>query len=499
MLRRLRAEPWDVLVVGGGATGLGVALDAAARGYRTALVEQGDFAEATSSRSTKLIHGGVRYLQQGNIALVRESLRERGRLLRNAPHLVHPLAFVIPHYQRWERPWYGVGLKLYDWLAGDWGVGETRHLTREELLEKMPTLQSRGLRGGLLYHDAQFDDARLAIALARTSVDHEGVVANYVRATRLLKQDGRVAGVEVRDLEDGSEFEIRAKVVVNAAGIFSDEVRHLDEPSTPRLLQHSQGAHVVLPGSFLPGGCALLAPRTDDGRVFFAIPWHGRTLIGTTDTPVTEPRMEPRPQADEIAFLLAHASRYLTAKPTETDILSVFAGVRPLVKAQRDGVVTSALSRSHQVLVSRAGLVSIIGGKWTTYRQMAEDTIDEAAKVGGLRSVSSPTADLKLHGWTSVQVSEGLSISNNSELLHERLPYCVDEVLSAVRHEMARTVADVLSRRLRALLLDARASVEVAPRVAALMAAELGRDASWVRGQVEEFRKLATGYVLGKT
>ena len=496
MLQRLRAEPWDVLVVGGGATGLGVAVDAAARGYRTALVEQGDFAEATSSRSTKLIHGGVRYLQQGNIALVREALRERGRLLRNAPHLVHPMPFVIPHYQWWERAWYGVGLKLYDWLAGDSSVGETRHLTREDLLEKIPTMQPRGLRGGLLYHDAQFDDARLAIALARTCADRGGVVVNYVRATRLLKQDERVAGVAARDLEDGMEFEIRAKVVVNAAGIFSDEVRHLDEPSAPRLLQHSQGAHVVLPGSFLPGACALLSPRTDDGRVFFAIPWNGRTLLGTTDTPVTEPHMEPRPQAAEIAFLLAHAARYLTTPPAESDILSVFAGVRPLVKSQSDGALTSALSRSHQVLVSRSGLVTIIGGKWTTYRQMAEDTIDQAAKVGELRPVSSATADLKLHGWTNAQVTEGLSNSNNSEFLHERLPYRVEEVLSAVRHEMARTVADVLSRRLRALLLDARASVEAAPRVAALMAAELDRDASWERGQIDAFEKLAAGYVF---
>ena len=510
MLQRLRDEPaaWDVLVIGGGASGLATAVEAAARGYRTALVEQADFAQATSSRSTKLIHGGIRYLQQGRLSLVRESLRERGHLLRNAPQLVRRLPFILPLYAWWERPFYGAGLKLYDQLAGHLAVGPSKYLSREATLEHMPTLARDGLRGGILYHDGQFDDARLAITLAQTVADLDGAIVNYVKVVALLKQNGRVCGATVRDVESGEEFEVRARVVVNATGVFSDEVRRLDDRAAPELLTLSQGAHIVLDKSFLPGGCALIVPRTSDGRVFFAIPWHDRVLLGTTETPVSKAVLEPLPLRVEIEFLLAHAARYLAKAPTAKDILSAFAGLRPLVKS---GVgKTSKLSRSHQVVAAPSGLVSLLGGKWTTSRLMAEDAVDQAAAVGGLATRMSPTRNLRLHGWREAgdgkpelaeygsDAEELLAVCEIAaeQLLHPRLPYSAGQVLWAVRQEMARTVEDVLSRRLRALPLDAQAAIEMAPPVARLMAAELGRDEAWKKQQVSDFQKLALHYLF---
>lgn len=510
MLQRLRDEPgvWDVLVIGGGASGLATAVEAAARGYRTALVEQGDFAQATSSRSTKLIHGGIRYLQQGRLSLVRESLRERGHLLRNAPHLVHKQSFILPLYKFWERPFYGTGLKLYDRLAGELGIGCSKHLSRTEVLARMPALARDGLRGGILYQDGQFDDARLAITLAQTVADLDGVVANYVKVVALLKQDDHICGATVRDVESGEEFEVRARVVVNATGVFSDEFRRLDDAAAPELLTMSQGAHIVLDKSFLPGGNALIIPRTADGRVFFAIPWHDRLLLGTTDAAVSEAVLEPRPLRIEVEFLLAHAARYLAVAPTVKDILSAFAGLRSLVKSSV--AKTSKMSRSHQVVVAPSGLVSLLGGKWTTSRFMAEDTVDQAAVVGGLAARVSLTKTLRLHGWRDVgdgppelaeygsEAEKLITLSEDvgEKLLHPRLSYCVSQVHWAVHHEMARTVEDVLSRRLRALMLDAQAAMEMAPQVAHILATELGRDETWEKQQVAGFRNLALHYLF---
>jgi glycerol-3-phosphate dehydrogenase len=510
MLRRLREEPgvWDVLVIGGGASGVATAVESASRGYRTALVEQADFAQATSSRSTKLIHGGVRYLQLGRLSLVRESLRERGHLLRNAPHLVRRLPFLLPLYAWWERPFYGAGLKLYDKLAGELALGFSKHLSRTETLAQMPAIAREGLRGGILYDDAQFDDARLAITLAQTVANLNGVAVNYVRVVSLLKQNNRVCGVTVRDSESGEEFEARARVVVNAAGIFGDEVRRLDNGATPELLTLSQGAHIVLDRSFLPGGCALIVPRTSDGRVFFAIPWHDHVLIGTTETAVSAAVLEPRPLRSEIEFLLSHAARYFAKAPVTADILSAFAGLRPLVK--RGVGKTSSLSRSHQVVVAPSGLVSIIGGKWTTSRLMAEDTVNQAAIVGGLAARPSPTKTLRLHGWREggdtkpelveygTDARELIALCENmgDKLLHPRLPYRLGQVHWAVRQEMARTVEDVLSRRLRALPLDAQAAIEMAPQVARVIAAELGRGEDWEKQQIAHFRELALHHLF---
>jgi glycerol-3-phosphate dehydrogenase len=506
LLTRLdEPKPWDFLVVGGGATGLGTAVEAASRGYRTLLVEQHDFAKGTSSRSTKLIHGGVRYLQQGNVSLVLEALHERGLLLRNAPHLVHNLSFVVPTYDWWEGPFYGVGLKLYDMLAGRMGLGPSRFLSREQTLEIIPTLEPEGLRGGVMYHDGQFDDARLAVTLLRTLLGLDGVALNYMPVVSLLKENGLVRGAVIRDAETGTEREVHARVVINATGIFADDLRRMDEPASEPILALSQGIHLVLDRSFQPGDSAILVPHTDDGRVLFAVPWHGRVIVGTTDTPISERSLEPRALQEEIEFLLTHIARYLTRDPAPSDVLSCFAGLRPLVRGG-EGMKTAALSRDHTLLISPSGLVTITGGKWTTYRRMGEDTVTQAALLAGLPEFPSGTAELRLHGWSAEVDPYGSDSAAVSKLaedrlewrepLHPRLPYRLCEVVWAVRQEMARTVEDVLARRTRALLLDARASAEAAPIVARLMAAELGRDAEWEQRQVEAYREVARGYWL---
>lgn len=496
---------WDVIVIGGGASGLGAAVDAATRGYATLLLEAHDYAKGTSSRSTKLIHGGVRYLAQGNIHLVRESLHERGLLKRNAPHLVHDLGFVVAAYQSWRLPFYGVGLKLYDALAGNLNLRASRFLSRNMALGQVATLKRAGLKGGILYFDGQFDDARLAVTLLRTLQDHGGVALNAAAVTGLVKTAGRVAGVEVRDTETGDTFTARGHVVVNATGIFADGVRRMDDPQSTPLLSPSQGVHIVVDRRFLPGDTALMVPRTEDGRVLFAVPWHGRTLIGTTDTPVPDIAIEPRPLAEEIDFILRTAAAYLEPAPQRSDILSVFAGLRPLVKAA-PGEDTKKLSRDHVIRVSDSGLVTLTGGKWTTYRKMAEDVIGQAATVGGLHTAKCVTESLHLHGhdadtsddhWRVYGSDADVmrALPGSDRVLHNDLPYVEAEVRWAVRYEQARTVEDVLARRLRALLLDARAAVAMSPRTAEIMAEELGRDADWRAEQVAAFTALAEGYL----
>jgi len=487
--------PWDVCVIGGGATGLGAALDAVTRGYRTVLVERHDFAKATSSRSTKLIHGGVRYLRQGRIPLVMEALRERGILWRNAPHLVHPLEFIIPARAVWETPFYATGLAIYDMLAGAEGMAHSRILSAAEVLHRLPGLSPKGLRHGIAYTDGQFDDARLAIALAQTIAEHGGTVLNYASVISLLHRKGRIAGVRIRDEETGAERDIPARVVINATGVFTDSIRRMDEPAAPPIIAASQGAHVVLPIECLGGSSALMIPRTSDGRLLFAIPWHGRLILGTTDNAVREVTAEPRPMEAEIDFILGTAARFLAAPPERSQILSVYAGLRPLVRGGRavpraPGVLgasgTATVSREHAIFISAAGLVTITGGKWTTYRKMAQDTIDRAARSAGLPPRPCRTATLPLHA---------AGTPPPGPLIHPRLPYGEGEVLRAVRTEMAQSVEDVLARRTRALLLDAAASIEAAPRVARLLAPELGRDDAWVAHQVASYSSLARNYL----
>ena len=502
---------WDIIIIGGGATGLGAAVDSASRGYSTLLLEQEDFAKGTSSRSTKLIHGGVRYLQQGNLSLVVESLHERELLFRNAPHLVHHQSFVVPTYEWWEGPFYGIGLKLYDALAGKMGIGTSKILTREETLAEIPTLEPAGLRGGVIYYDGQFDDARLAITLAQTAIDHGGCVLNYTKVVSLTKKDGYIQGVIAQDQESGREYEMKGKVVINATGPFVDTIRRMDDPESDTIIMPSQGVHIVLDKTFEPGESAIMVPHTDDGRVLFAVPWHDRVIVGTTDTPLESIEMEPRPLSEEIDFLLSHAAKYLTKNPGPRDILSAFAGIRPLIQAKAHRH-TASLSRDHHLNISTAGLITIAGGKWTTYRKMGEDTIDQAARVADLEKKPSRTQDLHLHGWLEdAEKDQVYSVYGSNrehigtfersdpslkEKIHGNLPYRRAEVVWAVRHEMARTLEDVLARRTRCLLLDARASMKIAPAIAALMVQELGKDKSWADQQVKAYRKLARGYLI---
>ena len=511
-------DRWDVLVIGGGATGLGVAVEAASRGLRTLLVEQHDFAKGTSSRSTKLAHGGVRYLEQGRVGLVLEALRERGRLRANAPHLVHRRPFVVPCYRWWAKPYYGLGLKLYDLLATGHRFGRSRLLSREETLRHLPTIASEGLRGGVLYYDGQFNDARLAINLARTAVEQGATVINYLRVTDLIGTgrgaDASLSGAVVRDRESGREHRLQARTIINATGVFADDVRRMDDPEASPLLRPSQGTHLVLDRSFLPGESAMMIPRTDDGRVLFAIPWLDRVIVGTTDAPTGAPVMEPDPTVDELEFLLNHAARYLKGSPGPEDVRSVFAGLRPLVDTT-DTSDTSELSRSHTLCVSPRGLITITGGKWTTYRQMAEDTIDCAVARAGLEARPSSTKTLRLHGWHDHADTFGALQRYGAEApalrrlmrrqeslaapLHPDLPFRKAEVVWAARHEMARTVEDVLARRTPALFINAEASIEAAPDTARLLARELDREASWTREQVQAFQELAAGYRMPTT
>ncbi|MFZ7126234.1 MAG: FAD-dependent oxidoreductase [Desulfobacterales bacterium] len=514
MIERIAFErdPWDLIVIGGGATGLGVAIDGASRGYRTLLLEQSDFAKGTSSRSTKLVHGGVRYLQQGNVSLVLEALRERGLLMRNAPHLVRNLSFIVPNYDWWEGPFYGVGLKLYDLLAGKHGIGVSKTLSKEKTLEYIPTIETQGLRGGVIYYDGQFDDARLAVNMAQTVFEQGGTPVNYMKVTGLVRKGGLTRGVLAVDEETGESYEIEGRAVINATGVFADSVRRMDDPEAVAMITPSQGVHIVLDKRFLPGQSAIMVPHTSDGRVLFAVPWHDRVIVGTTDTPVADTPLDPVPLESELDFLLSHAAQYLETDPTPGDVLSMFAGLRPLV-ASGDTVNTAAVSRDHTLHVSASGLVTITGGKWTTYRKMAQDAVDQAVLVALLPERPCVTKELNIHGFHRNAENFGDLAAYGSDApvlkdflrdevaygdrIHPALPYRLGEVVWAARHEMARTVEDFLSRRSRALLLDARASAEMAPKVADVLSSELGRDDRWRQEQVDAFRRLAQGYVMG--
>ncbi len=517
ILARLEAatEPWDILVIGGGATGAGVAVDAASRGYSVVLLEQHDFGKGTSSRSTKLVHGGVRYLEQGNIPLVMEALKERGLLRQNAPHLVHDLPFVVPNYDWWEAPFYGMGLKVYDLLAGRFGFGKSRLLSKEEILDELPTIKQEGLRGGVLYYDGQFDDARLLINLITTAHTQGALPLNYCPVVSISKDaEGYVNGVIARELESGKELKIPAKVIINASGAFTDSVRRMADASAKKMIAPSQGIHLVFERSLMPGKSAIMVPHTSDGRVMFAIPWHQHVLVGTTDTAISEASLEPLPYEHEIEFILETAGRYLSRPPARSDVLSVFVGIRPLVKME-GAASTSALSRDHTIHIDKSGLLTICGGKWTTYRHMAEEAVEHASMLAKLEERPCITKDLKIHGHSPYAPELGHMFvygsdrprieeiaQGNKELgekLHESLPYTGAEVVFAARHEMCMKVEDFLARRSRALFLNSKAAFESAAKVAQLMAAELNKDSKWVQEQVQEFSELAGNYSLAAT
>jgi glycerol-3-phosphate dehydrogenase len=511
-LQNLESSPtWDVIVIGGGATGLGVAVDAASRGYKTLLLEQADFAKGTSSRSTKLVHGGVRYLAQGNVKLVRHALRERGLLLKNAPHLVRRQAFIIPCFTHFSKLKYLVGLKLYDWLSGDFSFGTSSFVSRQEMLSALPRLNARSLVGGVRYYDGQFDDARLALNLAQTCVEQGGTVLNYFRVTQLLKKGATVAGVRTRDLETGKEYELQAKVVVNATGVFVDDIIHMDHEGSRPMVRPSQGVHIVLDKRFLNSQNALMIPKTPDGRVLFAIPWNNHVLVGTTDTPVENNSLEPVPLQKEITFILDTVKQFMSLPPAEKDVLSTFAGLRPLAAPRNENDATREISRDHKLVISKSGLVTITGGKWTTYRQMAEETVNKAARIGALPELPCQTEDLSVHGATveesndhyDVYGSDALAIMELVErepelriLLVSGFPHTEAEVVWAVRFEMARTIEDVLARRMRLLFVNAHAALQAAPRVAEILRRELDRDEQWQKAQLEEFCKTAEHYLV---
>jgi glycerol-3-phosphate dehydrogenase len=501
---------WDVVVIGGGASGLGAAVEAASRGLDTVLLERTDFAQGTSSRSTKLVHGGVRYLEQFNLPLVMDALRERGRMLRNAPHLVHKLNFVVPLYRYAAIPYYGIGLKMYEMLSGSFSFGKSELLSSAETMERLPTVRRDGLKGGVLYRDGQFDDARYAISLMRTLEDLGGIALNYAEVTGLVKRAGKIEGVTARESESADKFVVRARVVVNATGAFTQDILAMDAEAGPLPLTLSQGSHFVLPKDFLPGTDALMIPKTDDGRVLFAIPWHEQVLVGTTDEPVSHSSSEPLASPGEKEFLVRHIRRYLGRTVGAGDVLSVWSGLRPL--AGKGGAATSRVSRDHRIERSASGLISVTGGKWTTYRKMGEDAISTAIQAASLSAQQSRTNDLKLHGWreeTASEVAESDRVYGSdldeierlcstdpalNERLHPQLPYRRREVIWAARHEQARTTEDVLARRTRSLFLNAAAAIQAAPAVSQLLATELQRDESFRLRDLERFCEVAQRY-----
>ncbi|MFY3386749.1 FAD-dependent oxidoreductase [Paracidovorax sp. MALMAid1276] len=512
LLARL-AQPhtYDLAVIGGGATGLGVALDAAARGFSVVLVDSHDFAKGTSSRATKLVHGGVRYLAQGNIALVREALHERTTLLNNAPHLAQPLPFVMPSYHVWETPFYGIGLKMYDALAGKAGLGATEFLGRARTLQCLPTARTEGLKGGVKYWDGQFDDARLALALARTAAVRGALLVNYCPARALIHEAGKVVGLVCEDEATGQQFQVRARAVVNATGVWVDTLRQMDGEAIGRpvkpIVAPSQGVHIVVDREFLPSDHALMVPKTADGRVLFAVPWLGKLILGTTDSPRQDIVREPAPFAEEVRFILGESARYLTRAPQVEDIRSIWVGLRPLVKPQDDdGDNTKKISREHTVLASKSGLVTVTGGKWTTYRAMAEDVLQKCFSAGLLaQKPAGVTNALRLAGAPEGAVQHrisdapGLHSYGSEAAVVGALPgadvhlgggLTEAMVRFAARHEYARTVEDVLARRSRLLFLDAREAISIAPRVAAILAEEAGCDP-----QLDAFLALAQQYL----
>ena len=504
---------WDLILIGGGATGLGAGVDAASRGFDTLLLEEYDFSKGTSSRSTKLIHGGVRYLAQGDISMVLEALEERGLLKQNAPHLFKNLKFIIPSYEWWGGPFYTLGLKVYDMMSGRLDLGPSEYLSREEIMDAIPNLVQEELKGGVIYHDGQFDDSRLAINLAQTIVENGGYVLNYFKVTGLLKDhDGMINGVSCTDEETGKQYKIYSKIVINATGVFVDDIMRMDDKEHRNTVVPSQGVHLVLDKSFLKGDYAIMIPRTSDGRVMFAVPWHDKVIVGTTDTLVENTSIEPRALEEEIEFILTTAGKYLRKAPERKDVLSVFAGLRPLAAPDEDGQETKEISRGHKITISLSGLITITGGKWTTYRKMGEDVIDKAEILGGFEHIPCVTRHMAIHGFVkNINRKDHLHvygsdmtkirrmIGENPKLgdkIHPALPYLKAEVVWSVRYEMARTVEDVLARRTRALFLDAKASMEMAPVVGKIMAKELGKRRSWRKAQVESYLKTASGYIL---
>ena len=509
MLQRLtETNEWDVVIIGGGATGLGCAVDAASRGYKTLLLEQYDFAKGTSSKATKLVHGGVRYLAQGNIKLVTEALKERGILLRNAPHVCHTQNFIIANYSWWSKLYYGIGLKLYDLMAAKLSLGSTKIVSAGYVLQHLPAIKKEKLKGGVVYTDGQFDDARLALNLAQTACEQGAAVINYCRVAGFIFAGHKITGVIAEDVLQKKQYHLKAKTIINATGVFADVLMKAANDNSASIAP-SQGVHIVVDKKHFEGTDALMIPKTTDGRVLFAVPWHNKVIVGTTDTAVNNTTIEPTATGEEIDFIINNFNSYAAVPITKKDVLGVFTGLRPLIK--KEGVKgTAALNRHHAVFVSPSALITVTGGKWTTYRKMAEDAVDKAAEQLHNKK-KSVTATLKIHGYTTDNNTSHLSVYGSDavaieklwqqniswkEKIHPAFDYTKAEVIFAVRNEMAQTVEDVLARRIRLLFLDAAAATACALTVAQLMAEEMQYDESWVQTQLNDFTQLAKQYLL---
>ena len=504
-----KTPEWDVVIIGGGASGLGIATDAANRGLKTLLLEKTDFAKGTSSRSTKLVHGGVRYLQNGDVSLVLEALRERGIMRKNAPHLVRDLSFIIPSYDWWSSPFYGLGLKVYDMMAGKLGLGPSTLLNKEETLSLIPNVNKKGLRGGVIYHDGQFDDARMAISLALTAENEGAVMLNYAEVYSFIKENDLIIGLEFKDRINGSKKRVFSKSIVNATGVFSDKLISLDQPRAKQLIRPSQGVHIVLDKSFLNGPQAIMVPHTSDGRVLFAVPWNEYVVVGTTDTPINETLDEPIALDEEIQFIIDNAGMYMSKKPKRSDIKSVFAGLRPLAASEGNKETTKEISRHHKITVSTSGLINVLGGKWTTYRKIAEDTVNTVLMVSGLSERKCNTETLPIFGFdpttnwndplhfygTEAKKVEAMDLNGNKSL-SSKLFITKNQICWAIKNEMAITLEDVLARRTRCLFLDAYETEKIAPKVAEIMAFELKKEKKWVIQELKNFNLILKNYQL---
>lgn len=505
----INCKKWDIVIIGGGASGLGAAIDSASRGHKTLLIEKHDFSKGTSSRSTKLIHGGVRYLQNGDISLVIEALKERGILRKNAPHLVKDLSFVIPSYDWWSSPFYGVGLKIYDMMAGDFGIGPSTIIDKKETEKLIPNVKKNGLKGGVIYYDGQFDDSRMAISLAQTASDQSAVLINYFEAIDLIKnKDKTISGIKVRDSINNLIYNIKSKVIINATGVFSDSIMKMDDRKSSKMIQPSQGVHIVLEKKFLKGDHAIMIPQTSDGRVLFAVPWNNFVIVGTTDIPMNIALDEPIAKREEIDFILKNASSYMSQKPKLKDIKSVFAGLRPLALETNDSKETKEVSRHHKITVSTSGLISILGGKWTTYRKIGEDAVNTAIHVGGLKEKKSTTQNLPIHGYdTNVNWNDDMHVygsdikkiieidsKNAYKSLSEKFFITKNQIIWAIKNEMAMTIEDVLARRTRCLFLDANETEKISLKVAEIMAEYLEKDKKWIKLQLTKFKQTLKNY-----
>jgi glycerol-3-phosphate dehydrogenase len=488
-IQKIVATPhWDMIIIGGGATGLGSALDAASRGFKVLCVEKDDFSKGTSSRSTKLIHGGVRYLEQGNFAMVKHALQERWFLLKNASKATRKLSFVLPVYSWWRFFYYGFGLMLYDFLSGKFSIGKTRLMNKNAVIKKLPDIKTDSLKGGIRYFDGQFDDSQICIALAKTAINQGATVVNHMKAESFMYKDGSICGLIIRDELNQSSYETYGRVVINATGVFADQMMQKDNPKHQCVVSPSRGIHIVIDKKYYNSVHAMLIPKTTDGRVLFAVPWHNKVIIGTTDTKTENILDEPIASKEEINFVIENFNQYMQQHLDLADIKSVYAGLRPLIK-KHNIKSTADLVRDHTIMVSESGLVSITGGKWTTYRKMARDTINKAIQVAGIPYVRSKTRSLHL-----VIETNNLKLDQD-ELLHADYNYTRSDVVYAIREEMACTLEDILARRIRVLFLDAKVAQAVAPSVCKIMQKELNQTDEWYNQQLHAFMELVLRYL----